>query len=577
MIKDKYKIEVNIPGTGNKEISPVNSKLEWSWARENDQVYFRKKLTTPLSLQDDNSNANTFNDFSILYPLERSRATRCEKVDISIYKKCRGGQEKQFYNGYLSLIDGTWNKDHCHVEILPRIKDQYACLYSGWEKEINLLNLNLQTHDARSTIGAIEYKQCERTTNAFKGAAADIGIGSCFGGTDNTVPQGWVLVYWQITIGSKVVTNWAREVFLGPNPGAGWIQLDSQKWVRPPEVVENLNARVDDGQIFSQTWSIVSYNLTNGIKLNEALQEMIKKLQCGYSIISNFFNINPDGTAPANTAYSKAKDHAENLFIYNKTDVKKAKKKDDSATALNISIKRLLQNIQTLFNTRFVIEETTNTFRLEHLSYFQNRRMLDLTQDRFKSDIAGRWEYSYAKEALPIKEHFRFMEPTTPLFEAQPIEYGESCSNDEQTTNEINFTADFTGSSVDDIVEFPDKYSDQGMVIIERSEFGFIVSGLISGGSKAARNGNLSMPTLLDFYHRHGRPQSDGLLNGFPTRFESYKKTRKQVPIQIQICCEDIDLFNPMDMVKTQLGWGEIVSAKYSEPGEVLTLEIIHD
>ena len=43
MIKNKYKIEVNIPGTGNKELSPVNSKLEWSWARENDQVYFRKK------------------------------------------------------------------------------------------------------------------------------------------------------------------------------------------------------------------------------------------------------------------------------------------------------------------------------------------------------------------------------------------------------------------------------------------------------------------------------------------------------------------------------------------------------
>lgn len=81
----------------------------------------------------------------------------------------------------------------------------------------------------------------------------------------------------------------------------------------------------------------------------------------------------------------------------------------------------------------------------------------------------------------------------------------------------------------------------------------------------------------MDFYHRWNRPQQYGTMNDQISKFYSYKRTRKQEPIQIQLCCSDYTTFDPKDLVKTQLGWGEILSAKYSEPSEVLTVELLHD
>lgn len=66
-------------------------------------------------------------------------------------------------------------------------------------------------------------------------------------------------------------------------------------------------------------------------------------------------------------------------------------------------------------------------------------------------------------------------------------------------------------------------------------------------------------------------------MNGIPTNFDSFKRTRKQENIQIQLCCTDYENFNPIDLVKTQLGWAEIGSAKYTDPQEILSLDLIHD
>lgn len=585
MIGDKYRIEINTAGGGLSVSQPVNSTLEWSYEKEQGQIFYRKKLSTPLVFRNDPGNNVT--DFTKLYSLERNRITRCDKIDVIIYKKCQGGSYQQFYNGYIAPIDGDWDVDKCSVDIPVRPQDQYACLFQNWQNDVNILNLILDRVDSRSMIGTVEYRECNRTTLAFKGVPAFVGNDNCVDQAEMNAGH-WTLVYWQINVGSSVSTKWAREVYNGSQPGPDWFSVGG-KWVRPVVVVENQNARIDNADTYLRQWDIVQYTITNGMKFGDVLEGMVKAyFSCSYKIVSNFFGINPDGTQPSNRAYSKARDHARNLYIYDKTDVKRAKDKDQSATGTakhgNMPFKKMLDNLKVLFNVYFIIEPDTNILRIEHVSYFNSKRMLDLTNANYLENIKGRWKYTYDKINLPIRENFKYMEPNSYIFNGLAIQYAETCSNEDKNTNEVTYTADsfsmdvddiVTGGAVGEILGSKNAYSDEGWVLIERAESGYIISGNAFG--KVARNGNLSWNNLQDYYHRYDRPQVNGIMNGEPTKFESYKRTRKQAAIQIHLCCTDFDKFDPSHLVKTQLGWGEIGNAKYSEPREVLTLELIHD
>ena len=404
--------------------------------------------------------------------------------------------------------------------------------------------------------------------------------------TEYNAHHGWTLVFWQINEGSSVETRWAREVFIGPKPGPDWND-DGGKWVRNVEVVENPNGFMDAGGTIRRTWDIIQYTITGGMKLNDVLVEMLKSyFTCQYTIVSNFFGINPDHTEPANSAYTHARDHVRDvLYLYDITDVTRAKDKDQNAQGIlgpdgrgNISLKRMIENLKALFNLAFVIDETTNKIRIEHISYFQDKRMLDLTQARFLPDIKGRWKYSYVKENLPLRENFEFMtkSATSYDFDGLPIQYDYACSNDDKSNNEATIKADYIVTAIDDIVSNPTKYPSKGFVLVERTPYGYIVSGNVLT-NRVQRNGNLGWIRLQDYYYRWGRPQRQGIMNAEVTNFKTFRRTRKQDPIQIQLCCSDFANFNPLDLVKTQLGWGEVVSAKYSEPGEIMTLELLHD
>ena len=579
MIGDKYKIEVSYPGRGFTQSFPTNNALEWVYEREDGQLFFRKKLSTKLTFKDDPAIPSS--DFTELYTVERSANSRCDKIDVIVYKRCsKTGSWEEHYQGYLSMIDGEWNKSHCVVDIPIRPLDQYACLFENWEKEHNLFPIIPERHDGRSTLGAIEYRNCERTilTEIDRGIPAFAGNTGCVDQTE-MINGRWTLVQWRINEGVSVYTEWAREVYSGSNPGSGWTDIGGGRWARNVEVYEDINAFLNEGGRYIRAWKIVQYQITNGMKLTDVIEKLLQQaFTCQYTIVSNFFGLNPDGTAPTNRAYDKAFDHVRNTYVFHKNDIRRAKDKDQSATSLIISFKRLLENLKVLFNVYFIIDENEpNKIRLEHVSYWDDRRMLDLTQSRFLKDIEGRWKYTYEKQDLPIKEHFKFMEQGEKYYEfdAIPIEYEYTCSNDAKE-NEKTYPADYVTTAVDDMVQNPTKYSEDGMVLVEIHPFGYIQSGIARGGN-VLRNGNLSWWSLMDFYHRWNRPQQYGFLNTQLVKFDTYKRTRKQEPIQIQLCCSDYTNFNPKDLVKTQLGWGEILTAKYSEPSEVLTVELLHD
>lgn len=117
--------------------------------------------------------------------------------------------------------------------------------------------------------------------------------------------------------------------------------------------------------------------------------------------------------------------------------------------------------------------------------------------------------------------------------------------------------------------------SNDGIVIVAAPD-GYIFSEVNRWSFKVNLNGHLSFPNLLYNYHQYHRPQKKGFINGRETVFKSIKRTRKQT-IVIPFACCDILQFRPQGLVKTQLGWGEIESATYDDPNQILTLNLLHD
>jgi hypothetical protein len=400
----------------------------------------------------------------------------------------------------------------------------------------------------------------------------------------------------------QIWTTWVRErgytVCLNglpvPPVGDGWVLYQNNCpnhsiWFRNPP-----DAQFEDGKFKNVKFS-------NGRRLNSILRYLVGDWHpqvcfpsCNYKLKSNFFGINPDPDPLSvdNIAYQKAVERCWNLIIFHITDIARWEigepatllYKDESKRPLFITLKKLLGDLRIMFNVHWYIDETTPipTLRLEHYSWFKKNFMLDLIQDsvdgksKFYKFTNGSFKYNYSKENLPKKEIYKFMYQTdvgvSGDFDGLPIEYPENCS----ATQEDNYQCELFTTHVNHIISNPSKFEgSEGYVLMESDGEGHFVRDIGAISKKPQLNGLLSFANLHEAFHQHGRPVRSGKMNSINRVFKSYKKAKVQ-RLQIPFCCTDIKQFNPLDLVKTQLGWGDVNDVTYSEPSEVLDLELYH-
>lgn len=596
-VAEKYQFFLEFPSAGTREAFPLNDVITWQWRRADNKRYHRRDLTTQLTFHNDYG-ANIA-DFDPWYIMERNKQ-RCEKVKLTINAKCDEAFEEH-YKGSASVLDGNFDAGLCKVDVKFGADDPYACIHSNWEKERNVLDYSLPK-TAQIFVGSIQIsgkvfiQQPGSALDSLQMASfPDTLITVGLDGTTIDLDEGWtpyrVFFYWMSNNNPNQPDDgiWSMEMqyvreFVAATeepPGYGWIAVDGgyARRVQTKIVVEDISygaVRRDYEVVLPQ-----GLGIDNGRLLNDVLLDFFSLHCAGYTLVSNFFGINPDGTQPDNEPYQRALEFLQELMIFAKGDIIRSQA-DENNTLLLLTLKKLLENLEVIFNVEYRIID--DKIYLEHYSYFEPDLFLDLTAEKWLPCIQDKWAWNYAKEQIPPREVYEWEEKTDEGlpnydFDSRHILYSDQCIVEDAT--DIIHRADIVMTNIQALIEDgnPDNWNiTSSSFVLVATQDGYITQypGAISGD--VLLNGPLAWSNILEHYHKYGRPFRRGTINGEVMEFLSTKKIRKQVPIEIPMCCSELKFFDPDRMIiKTQLGHGEVESATYNDPPGKLTLELIFE
>lgn len=566
MIGKNYIFQITFQGT-TTVVNPVNDDFVLERTKEGEEVFFRKVVTTQFLFCKD--------DFNLLWQIENS-CDRCELIQFDIIRKCSTGNFNVF-TGDFNLNDADFDELNCSVSIAPTSYDDYTCLFETWDEEQNVLN-GTTKQQFGFFLGTIECQTCIET-----------GINTTF--PDSLIPQAqctppldstWALTRKEITnavlLGSQIyqVTNgtatstYCREFVAGTvqPSGSNW-QAVTGGFARPLTVdYSYINSTIfysPGTQILEQDYFITGYQnntiaepIDNGVLLSDILEKLN---DCGYTIKSNFFGINPDGTNPTNQAYDFAFSNLQDLIWFQKSDIKNPYAQNN-ATIADLSLKDLLESLKNMFNVKWEIQN--NQFCIEHITYFNAVQGQDISN---LTSIQGKRKYSYRSEELPQYEVFNWMDNVSVYFNGSRIIYNGFCvkKGEKKEYPVENVTTDFTY-----IQNNPDQIDDNGFFVLAAIEY---------NGSYYIENDNkaLSWTELHENLWRWNRPQLEGNMNGTNTTFETAIRLKQQEELEFRLCCEDLEQFDPKNLIKTNLGWAEILKATFSAKSNCIKIDPVHE
>lgn len=533
----RFKCYISSDNISYREASPVWAGA-FSHKKERDAVFYTQELKDELLFKGD--------DYAALILLEQSP---CEVVDVEIWRQCEG-EYSLYWTGDFTWFDVKVNKDYCTVRVTPSPKTGYECLQGEWEIEQNI-------YSAASTVTVYPFQgelqvACCTATNEGSPPPAPTG-GDC---TESFTLSEWcgLPISDVITPPDPPFTTYVRTTCYGrvvadgtcsggtpvaPNTQYFWNLLEnncptSSKWWRCVSSLEQNLSPMNTGRLFKTV-----------------LQWLVDQTNCGLTVKSDFFDINPDGSSPDNLAYTYAENNLKYLTIHQKSDVKRPNASNPAlSTVYVIKLKELIDDLRIMFNVYFRVEENETVLRLEHHSYFTQGTGMDLTAKPMKL------EYSTDGADLVAEELYKYADEIG----SQKITY--SCG-----TGSRDFRLRLISTPVSEIQNQSNQesVSDRGWVLCANR---FI------GGKYYLIDGNL--PLLWGSLHsnlfRHNRAFPSGTLNGQNMQFLSWRKNRKQEPFTIDICCDDV--FDPTLLITTPLSEGEVEDAEYNLIKDTLKLTL---
>lgn len=594
MISDDFDFFVTTPGAISAvQVYPENDTFTIEPSRERGGVVYQRLCSTVWRFVGP--------DFTLLYAVEQS-ADRCEYVGFEI--KLKSGMS--YWQGVFSLNAGKWFPDQSYVTISAKPDDSYLCITDGWDKEVNVLDLGLTPKTVRSLVGDIE----EYTVSLNGGEDPEVF------NTDITYLLPVPVASWALKtrllkehppdefsgFQYEKIETYAREILTSgcsggvpvQPPGSGWIFVSGDcpgtgesEWVRKPATYFLINYlgviyyTFPGSGIIEYTqdeyyYSIVGYNdavideYDNGLSYMDLIGYFAGN--CGLTVKSDFFGINPVGGAPANTPYEKAAANLQDLILFQKTDVKRAAA-DENATIAKITFKRLLEVLWECFQVRWDISGAE--LILEHISFFDQTDGLDLLALHPKR-LAAKNAYTYLDGEIPAEERWKWMDDTGDQdFDGLPVVYSGACAGadaEEIPVREITTNIEVVAGSGNNI-------SESGFCLVAAVDVSGTLSvisevGAISGVSRF--NGPLSRANLLAAYFLHKRPLISGNLNGADVTFDSARRIKKQEPFEIPILPADELTFGYSDLHRSGIGYGEIEKAVYDAKKRVMRIELLH-
>ena len=501
-----------------------------TYKKENNDIFFRAKAKKTLTFYG--------LDFQLLQTVPET-----ELIKIEVHRECNGSFSR-FVTFQFMLVDCQFDLDKCKITVLPDTLDEYLCYEKDIEKDINFYDMGGELSFLPFS-GKYEIKIC--THQGTTSSPIFIPITNCVNSNEWWVEGVPVQSEYLNSNNILYKTVWSRivsEGFNGQPPpfGSGWVGLGNNLWRKKPDtILDSTIIRCNYGRNF-----------------NDMLTYFFSRLTCPLTVVSDFFKINPDGSAPSNLAYEYASNHLRGLQIHQKSDVKRPLDSNKSKREVwNMKPKLFLDDLRTLFNVHFTV--TDNVIRLEHLTYFEINNIVPTNK------VASKNQYQYdGVDNIPTAEIWQFQDKSVnsfgfyySVFNKPKKEY-----NCNYFTNDLPFLQNINNKEV---------ANDAGFVLAE-TQIG-------SNGYAYLVNANegLMFKNLLYNLHYVGRFESTAKLGynyaaGHVVSFDKWKKLKKQPPFAIPQCCDaDIDLYSQYE---TGLGIGEVSTADYNMTKDFLELNL---
>lgn len=292
--------------------------------------------------------------------------------------------------------------------------------------------------------------------------------------------------------------------------------------------------------------------------MDDTLQRMLDTYDCPNArvVVSDFFEINPDGTAQGYSAginYVTGQTNTVNHLLLLQASDALDPDASEWATLGELSMKQLLEWLRQLFQVYWDITPG-GILRLEHIDYFVQTEALDLTTAEALRANAMRNRYKHLSEAAPRRERMAYQAQRTLDFVGKDIVYPPACATGEVKQETVSVTADLAYINAD-----PDAISKDGFVMLACTEtpgtpdptYTVIVdTGILL--PTPVTNHPLAWSTLHDRYFRSWRYVRTGEMNGVQTNFR-VRPTIEQDGLVADVCCDMIG-WKGDGTVKTELG-----------------------
>jgi len=664
-LNEKYKFYV-----GSERVYPVNDSIDWTYEANEDLGIFRKKMSTKMTFENDVTAGHYCYD--IIKELEAT--SRCISEDFIIIHVCGVVETEVYRGRLKSVlgeydpdhctveIDIEFRDDlSCFLDDKPQViylggsegivtpvgNFEYAVCTSVVH-DIDLILLHYENGDA------VQYFLDKYPPDASCLPPSEpftlFEYGARFDDSDWIVGDDRVYL---ISYYGRI----RRDT--EPNPIEGWTEVTSadgdQIWVRPADVAEfylfddrlgattgqgaDVNIRVESSVgkrwrvydipymgYYRQPYDVdtsgrrgaINGKLGNRTDLGNVINGIIgfcNGEDLSVYFRSNFFNWNAYGTQPYNEAYALMDDLLSKgtLYCYNLVDVAYTYpgiSGFETSTYQKIDGLEFLKALKEYFNLGFSYDDATNYVTIEHISYFDLERRIDLTAEELVDYIRGNHKYKYDSQKSPLKEEYRMAMEASNTF-TMDITYSGNCIGPDRQTEQhtsvniytdLRYISDVRSEGVtydtSQMVIRPDETPVlfQPRLVIDGKKFqednpfkhpaqNTIFLALIDDNDHFVWDENYPRPNellsyrALEVLHYWKRPELEGTINDdeLPTDFLTQRRLKQQVDLTFPICCDDVDNFQGNILVKSQMGWGEIKKAVISDPPQEMTVSLLHD
>jgi hypothetical protein len=291
--------------------------------------------------------------------------------------------------------------------------------------------------------------------------------------------------------------------------------------------------------------TLVTY--THNRYLTDVIEYIVGQIEPGATVASWFFN---NEYNPVTFDVNKYR----YLTIAQKSDIKRPLDSNPATKAL-MSFNELMKILRTMYNVYYKFDGTT--FRIEHLSYWDDEPGLDL---RTQASAVRSNKYSYDTDSMPRFETFSFMEARDTNYTKHTISYDEKCTKSDKNASTVDYSVQNVTTDIDyieDRVASDDTESDiddSGFVILAnylQDVTPHVYFGAAYENAGASHNYPNSWSYLLRAFFLHGRVLLTGNINDTAVDFISTAKNKKQ-DIKAIVCYEDN--YDPSDYITTELG-----------------------